>query len=294
MPTASGNRQLLRVIGGTEEPHTGQSEPGHNVIPAFCMRSTSSKSLRPGMSVLEQVADGATDKTEVYLRTILGCFMFSGEDVEKKIQVLSGGERSRVALAKTLLSEANFLLLDEPTNHLDIPSIQVLIEALKQYRRRLCGGLRRRWFLDQVANKNLVHRGRALCRYPGTYAEFAGEAGRRRRQKLPRKAPSPFSRLKEEEKKPEIDYQTARKAKNRLKKDRYRNRGNRSRNRTTGRKTGEISRRYVALPEVASDFAKLSDVQAKAREVAQALSDATDRWEALHVELEELEGMAGN
>lgn len=291
-----GKSTLLRVIGSSE-PHTGQSELGHNVVQAFYAQHQL-ESLKPEFNVLDQVADGATDKTEVYLRTILGCFMFSGEDVEKKIKVLSGGERSRVALAKTLLSEANFLLLDEPTNHLDIQSIQVLIEALNQYEGTYVVVSHDRWFLDKVANKIWYIEGGRLREYPGTYAEFAEWQARQEAEKKAESAEETkvmTVSAKEKEaspNKPTLDYQAARKAKNRLKKI-----------------GGEIEaveleieqleaqqaqlHEEMARPDVVSDFGKLSEVQAKTQEVAQALSDATDRWEALHEELEELEMLIG-
>jgi ATP-binding cassette subfamily F protein 3 len=291
-----GKSTLLRVIG-SREPHSGNAELGHNVIPAFFAQHQL-ESLKPDFNVLEQVADGATDKTEVYLRTILGCFMFSGEDVEKKIKVLSGGERSRVALAKTLLSEANFLLLDEPTNHLDIQSIQVLIEALNQYEGTYVVVSHDRWFLDQVANKIWYIEGGRLCEYPGTYAEFSDWQARQEAAKKAESAEAPKVKtvsLKEKEvepDKPVLDYQAARKAKNRLKKIG-------SEIEDVEAEIEQLEERQeayhaeMAKPDVASDFDKLSEVQAKSQEVAQALSDATDRWEGLHVELEELEAIFG-
>src|SRR5207253_4267502 len=84
-------------------------------------------------TVLEELQSCGSGKTELELRSLLGCFLFSGDEVEKKIKVLSGGEKARVALAKVIVSKANFLLLDEPTNHLDMHSVELLAEALNKY-----------------------------------------------------------------------------------------------------------------------------------------------------------------
>ncbi|HMQ00591.1 MAG TPA: ATP-binding cassette domain-containing protein, partial [Cyclobacteriaceae bacterium] len=103
---------------------------------------------------------------------VLGCFLFSEEDVFKKIKVLSGGEKSRVALAKTLISEANFLLLDEPTNHLDFISENILIQALQQYKGSFIVVSHNRHFVSQVANKIWYIEDRQIKEYPGTYEEY--------------------------------------------------------------------------------------------------------------------------
>ncbi|MEQ9006407.1 MAG: ATP-binding cassette domain-containing protein, partial [Ekhidna sp.] len=103
---------------------------------------------------------------------VLGCFLFSNDEVFKKIKVLSGGEKSRVALAKTLISEANFLLLDEPTNHLDMMSVSILVQALQQYEGTLLLVSHDRHFITQVANKIWYIENQEIKEYPGTYKEF--------------------------------------------------------------------------------------------------------------------------
>ncbi len=103
---------------------------------------------------------------------MLGCFLFAGDDVFKKIKVLSGGEKARVSLAKTLVSEANFLLLDEPTNHLDIDSIEIIIEALKRYEGTLIFVSHNRYFIEKLANKVWWIEDEDVREYPGTYHEY--------------------------------------------------------------------------------------------------------------------------
>src|SRR6202012_6156560 len=102
---------------------------------------------------LDEMKEAGSKKTELELRTLMGCFLFSGDDVDKKIKVLSGGEKARVALAKTMISKANFLLLDEPTNHLDMHSCDLLIDALKKYEGSLILVSHDRYFISKTANK---------------------------------------------------------------------------------------------------------------------------------------------
>src|ERR1700754_1409624 len=126
-----GKSTLLRIIAGVES-YEGERKWGHNVEESFYAQHQL-EDLNLNNTVIDEMKMAGSQKTELELRTILGCFLFSGDDVEKKIRVLSGGEKARVALAKTIISKANFLLLDEPTNHLDIHSVELLSEALNKY-----------------------------------------------------------------------------------------------------------------------------------------------------------------
>jgi ATP-binding cassette subfamily F protein 3 len=122
--------------------------------------------------LLEELKYANSNKTETELRTVLGCFLFTGDDVFKKIKVLSGGEKSRVALAKVLLSQANFLLLDEPTNHLDMQSVNILIQALQQYEGSYIVVSHDRYFVENIANKIWYIEDHEIKQYPGTYQEY--------------------------------------------------------------------------------------------------------------------------
>ena len=121
---------------------------------------------------MEELVQSGSEKTELEIRGILGCFLFSDDDVHKQIKVLSGGEKSRVALAKTLLSESNFLLLDEPTNHLDIQSVNMLIQALQQYGGSFVVVSHDRHFVQEIANKVWFIEDKEIKEYPGTYLEY--------------------------------------------------------------------------------------------------------------------------
>lgn len=165
-----GKSTLLRIIAGTE-PVKGTIEPGYNVITAFFAQHQL-ESLTVQNEILEELKQAGSNKTEQELRGVLGCFLFSGDDVFKKIKVLSGGEKSRVALAKTLISEANFLMLDEPTNHLDIISENILIQALQQYEGSFVVVSHNRHFVAQVANKIWYIEDKKIKEYPGTFEEY--------------------------------------------------------------------------------------------------------------------------
>ena len=118
-------------------------------------------------------------KTDLELRSLLGCFLFSGDDVDKKIKVLSGGEKARVALAKTIVSKANFLLLDEPTNHLDIHSVDLLIESLNKYEGSIVLVSHDRYFISRIANKIWEIEDYKIREFKGTYKEWEDWKARR-------------------------------------------------------------------------------------------------------------------
>ncbi|WP_022836714.1 ABC-F family ATP-binding cassette domain-containing protein [Salisaeta longa] len=169
-PNGAGKSTLARILKGTE-PFEGTRELGHNAQPALFAQHQAD-TLAPDQTVLEAVRAVAPGADTTALRTLLGTFLFTGDDVFKEIKVLSGGERSRVALARTLLRPANLLLLDEPTNHLDIQSKQVLIEALQQYSGTFVIVSHDRHFLDAVAERIWRVGDGGVRTFPGTYSEF--------------------------------------------------------------------------------------------------------------------------
>ncbi len=194
-----GKSTILRMIAGTES-FTGTIEDGYNVKKAFFAQHQL-ESLRLSNNLIDELLDHAPLKTENELRTVLGCFLFSGEDVFKKIKVLSGGEKSRVALAKVLLSDANFLLLDEPSNHLDMQAVNVLIQALKSYKGSMIMVSHDRFFISEIATKIWYIENKELKEYPGTYIEFEEwhlkrKLGLEQEEKLQKKSPKPEIKLK--------------------------------------------------------------------------------------------------
>ncbi len=177
-----GKSTLLRVIVGTEEI-TGERVWGHNVDESFYAQHQL-EALNIENNVLEEMKDARSGKTDLELRSLLGCFLFSGDDVDKKIKVLSGGEKARVALAKTIVSKANFLMLDEPTNHLDIHSVELLIEALNKYEGSIVLVSHDRYFISKIANKIWEIEDHKIVEFKGSYAEWLDWKERREAERL--------------------------------------------------------------------------------------------------------------
>ncbi|MGZ3830532.1 MAG: ABC-F family ATP-binding cassette domain-containing protein, partial [Mucilaginibacter sp.] len=194
-----GKSTLLRIIAGADHDFTGKAETGHNVSQTFFAQHQL-EALHLENTALQELQSFAPKHTDTELRTILGSFLFTGDDVFKKIKVLSGGEKSRVALAKALTADANFLVLDEPTNHLDMASVNILIQALQQYEGTVIVVSHDRYFLDNVANKIWFIEDQKIKQYPGTYAEYDEWYAKR---KLEPKIATPAPQPKKEEKKPE-------------------------------------------------------------------------------------------
>ena len=192
-----GKSTLLRIIAGADKDYTGTSLTGHNVTQTFFAQHQL-ESLHLESQILQELQSFAPKHNETELRSILGSFLFTGDDVFKKIKVLSGGEKSRVALAKALTADANFLILDEPTNHLDIASVNILIQALQQFEGTLIVVSHDRYFLDNVANKIWFIEDQKIKVYPGTYAEYDEWLAKRKIEQ--RLNPTPKVEKKEEKK----------------------------------------------------------------------------------------------
>ena len=170
-PNGSGKSTLMRLLSGVEEPDRGTREPGHQVVMQYFAQDEATR-LDPDLTIYETLASGSPTQMVPMIRDILGGFLFSGDDVYKRVGVLSGGERTRLAVARMLLRPSNTLLLDEPTNHLDIDSKDVLLDALVDYGGTLVVVSHDRYFIDKLATKIVeVGAGRAVL-YPGTYEEF--------------------------------------------------------------------------------------------------------------------------
>jgi len=165
-----GKSTLMRIISGTED-FDGERTGWHNVKESFYAQHQL-ESLHLENTLLDELKECGSGKTELQLRQLLGCFLFTGDDVFKKVKVLSGGEKARVALAKVIAGKANFLLLDEPTNHLDIQSVELLIEALNQYEGSYILISHDRYFVSQTANKYWEIEDGKINSFPGTYDEL--------------------------------------------------------------------------------------------------------------------------
>jgi ATP-binding cassette, subfamily F, member 3 len=170
-PNGVGKSTLMRMLSAEEAPDAGDRTPGHNVVMQYFAQDEATR-MDPAPTVYETLASGSPLQMVPMIRNILGGFLFSGDDVYKHVRVLSGGERTRLAVARMLLRPSNTLLLDEPTNHLDLDSKEVLLDALVDYGGTLIFVSHDRYFVERLATKIIeVGNGTAVM-FPGTYKEF--------------------------------------------------------------------------------------------------------------------------
>lgn len=277
-----GKSTLLRMVAGVEA-FEGSCETGHNVTTTFFAQHQL-ESLHLGNTILEELQAFAPKHTDTELRSILGCFLFTGDDVFKKIKVLSGGEKSRVALAKSLTTDSNFLILDEPTNHLDIQSVNILIQALKQFEGTFIAVSHDRYFLDNVANKIWFIEEEQIKQYPGTYAEY--EVWNSKRE-IPVAKSIPVKQEKEVKAKAEpkpvtvSSQQQLKKLNDQLQKVELET--------VELEKNVKTFENELADEAVYSDQAKLAEANKKYQSAKQLLDTAQSKWENLAAEIMELE-----
>ncbi len=167
----AGKSTMIKLLSGAEPLSTGDYTLGHNVQPDYFAQDQY-KELDPNARMLDDIATVASRASQTQLRTVLGCFLFSEDDVFKRIGVLSGGERNRYALARMLLQPSNFLLLDEPTNHLDMRAKDVLLTALQEYNGTVVFVSHDRYFLDKLATRIIEVENGKVTDYPGNYEEY--------------------------------------------------------------------------------------------------------------------------
>ena len=285
-----GKSTLLRIIAGTEQVE-GESKQGYNVEMGFFAQHQL-EALNIGNDILTELKQAGTEKTEQELRGVLGCFLFTDEEVFKKIKILSGGEKSRVALAKTLIGEANFLLLDEPTNHLDMQSVNILIQALQQYQGTFIIVSHDRYFISQVANKIWYIEDREVKEYPGTYAEYEYYQRQRAQEEI---SSQQQAVVQEKAKAKTVNPQTESKDQQ----------AQREKQKQLKKLQGELEKaekrvvqleeqkktleKELAKPSVYGDVHLLAENTGKFEAVEKDLAEANDQWEMLVLQVEELD-----
>lgn len=277
-----GKSTLLRIIDGSE-PHAGKRENGYNVIKAFYAQHQI-EALNIENEILDELKMAGSGRTELELRNLLGCFLFTGDDVYKKIKVLSGGEKSRVALAKTLTSEANFLLLDEPTNHLDIVSENILIQALQQFKGTFVAVSHNRYFISQIANKIWYIDNKEIKEYPGTYDEFSYW---HKNQRLEKETEPSVEQSEKVEKKVKRDPGNEKPVDKSKDKKNIESKIKILESRILElEQEKESAEELLSSPEVYGDVDKLQEVNQNYKRIESALQEENKKWEEMVSKLE--------
>ena len=281
-----GKSTLLRIVAGADFDFTGKAETGYNVSKTFFAQHQL-ESLHLENEILTELQTFAPRHTDTELRSILGSFLFTGDDVFKKIKVLSGGEKSRVALAKALTADANFLILDEPTNHLDMASVNILIQALQQYEGTFIAVSHDRYFLDNIANKIWYIEDHKIKEYPGTYAEYEEWNSKRKLEPKAAAAAQP----KKEEKKEAAPVKQQAPSDDKAKQIKKLNSDLQKMEEqvTTLEKEVKQLETKLADPQVYNDKSRLNDTNTQYKQKQNQLKQVQQQWETLAEQILELE-----
>ncbi|MBI5527662.1 MAG: ABC-F family ATP-binding cassette domain-containing protein [Deltaproteobacteria bacterium] len=276
----AGKTTLIRLLAGLKEPRAGKIKVGAKVEADYFAQDTFTQ-LDPNATVYETVERVCPFDLVPSLRSLLGAFLFSGDDIEKKVSVLSGGERNRLVLARMLLKPSNLLLLDEPTNHLDLESKEVLLDALKRFSGTVLYVSHDRYFLDNLSTKVLAIDHGGLYVYDGTYPDFLHHLSLR--DGRPSEADSPVMVAADVPEPAEKDGR----ARN-WEEDRRKKRERERLERLAARLLSEIAAHekdlrnldlQMAEPRYASNFGELSKMLDRREELDREIERLTTEWE---------------
>lgn len=282
-----GKSTLLRMIAGTET-FSGDRIWGHNVEESFYAQHQL-EALTLSNTILEELQQCGSKKTDVELRSLLGSFLFSGDDVDKKIRVLSGGEKARVALAKTIVSRGNFLILDEPTNHLDMHSVELLAEALNKYEGSYILVSHDRYFISMTANKIWEIVDHQIKEFKGTYQEWVDWNERMEKQKKAQSVPV------KETPKPVVEVPVSKPAQpinKELQKELQKNQRKLSQVETDLNKAQEEQKQIeldLANPDTYTNASKFAELEGAYKSVKNRITELNQQYEALFETVMELE-----
>lgn len=296
-PNGAGKSTFCRLITGQENPTSGTYTLGHNVAVSFFSQNHADE-LDPERTVLETVQAAASRENAPLARNILGCFLFRGDDVFKKVGVLSGGERSRVALVSMLVQPANFLILDEPTNHLDVMSQEVLQKALNDYPGSYLIVSHNRSFLDPIVTKTLEFRPNEDPKlYHGNVTYYLDkkedERNAAKKQGTPQSKSKPSNTnssgkklSRKEQRKRDADIREKR---SKVLKPLQEELGQVELKIAEAEKSQASLTQHMSTPEVTADSAKMQEASTAYAAIGSKLSQHFSKWEDLTAKIEKLE-----
>jgi ATP-binding cassette subfamily F protein 3 len=271
----AGKSTLLKMLAGVIEPDSGERVLGLNVKTGYFSQHREGI-LDPRKSVLQEAMDNDRMNPELMVRTVLGTFLFPGDNVYKKTDVLSGGEKSRLMLVKLLMDPPNVILMDEPTTHLDMASVDALIAALKEFEGTLCFISHDVYFINALADSVVHIDGGKTTVYPGNYDYFryrqdqlAGEAAAAERKKPQQAAPAPSADYEEKKRQEAEARKKTRRAETLKKEIAY------------SRKTVESLAAKMSAPEIHSDYAQVKELGDKIAALEAKIAAHTDELKAL-------------
>lgn len=279
----TGKTTLLKILCELETADSGSAKLGTNVEIGYYDQEHNV--LHDDKTIFEEIHDDYPDLNNTRIRNVLAAFLFTGDDVYKKISLLSGGEKGRVSLAKLMLSKANFLLLDEPTNHLDIESKEILEEALNQYTGTVLYVSHDRYFINKTATRIMELTEHKLLSYQGNYSYYLEKKETMEKIYLNDVDPSSPEQKNESEAKLNWKEQKEREAYRRKIKNSYKSAENKIQD--LEEQIEKIDEE-TALPEYASDVAKLTELTRKKEALEAELNTALTEWETYAEELEAL------
>jgi ATP-binding cassette subfamily F protein 3 len=295
-----GKSTVLRIVSGTENIE-GERVGGHNVEESFYAQHQL-EALNISNTILEEMQLCGSNKTDLELRSLLGCFLFSGDDADKKIRVLSGGEKARVALAKVIAGKSNFLLLDEPTNHLDMHSVELLAEALNKYEGSYLLVSHDRYFISMAANKIWEIEDGIIKEFKGTYAEWVQwkerEANNLKLQGAKAKVESPSLKVEKEKQETTVSTQQNNNTKPQAQNNQF-SKELQKLKRTFEKLEGDIANlntkkttieNDLGNPDNYADRTKFVALETSYNSVKTELATATKQYEELFEKIMELEG----
>jgi ATP-binding cassette subfamily F protein 3 len=295
-PNGAGKSTLLKLLAANVTPSQGERELGHNVKSGYFSQYRVDQ-LDPSRSVLDEALDTPSRVTEQFVRTLLGSFLFRGDDVFKKVSVLSGGEKSRLALVKLLLDPPNLLLMDEPTTHLDMNSIDALLYALDQFEGTLIFISHDVYFIRALANKVVHVNGGVLTHYAGDYQYYLDKTkSLSARAALDRRSESQRARQASRAPKPTVD----RKEQKRLEAEARQARSNKLKGQRQvvhdfEKKIQALEKRQADIteelekPETYQAGSRASMLNREFSQNADDLAELTPKWEAAATKLAEMD-----